>query len=433
MPIHLILLNGERVKKSAVDIILLCLLLSLLILGFLTSLAHADTGYLQKTGNEYYETARIAYNMEDKVNSTHFYDFSLNGLHGYKQQGQEEVSGYFGYAVQSPINISIPNPQIVDVDWSITMWLYPTSVPAGSGFFFGFSYPHGVQRLYLGGDYKTYFMYNGGGATLASNTTMTLNAWTKITLTYSKANNRLRWWFNATNVGENIGVVEFEDWNSIYYVIGNFGYYQDYFQGKIDEFRFYENLEMTQAQIQSDMATSMAVKLTVNVPSATDVVQLWYNSSVMFQQQTAGSDKKAEFNVFSFSGKTTPYEGIVNVYHIDLQYFGYVNVFYWGDIYAFTVLGVSTIQIEIGLVFATAIFFSVVFFLKPHYVFGFLTWLCWLTVGMMWLLITPIASSPVIAFLFEGVAWVFFLISFIQLIYSIRVKRGSIDEESELD
>ena len=100
-----------------------------------------------------------------------------------------------------------------------------------------------------------------GGSTqyLSGPTANPVNAWTYVALTYDGATVRL--YINGTQVASRAATGAIQTTNSPLWIGGN-SPYGEYFQGLIDEARVY-NRALTQAEIQSDMNTSI-------VPTAPD-------------------------------------------------------------------------------------------------------------------------------------------------------------------
>ena len=91
------------------------------------------------------------------------------------------------------------------------------------------------------------------------------------------------------------------------------------------------------------------------------------------------------------------------------------------------------IDVEVVLVFFTALIFSLLFVAKEEVLYGAISFVAWLATGLLWL---PLAQeSPsyfgtyVVAWLFFGVAVLFLIATIMQLLERLRQTA----EQSDLD
>lgn len=290
-------------------------------------------GYLS---NSYYETADMAFNMEDEITANRLYDFSLNSRYG-NESGVTEVDGYFGKARQfDDGQTDIVVAPDIDATGSFTFeaWVYMTSTSQyrtiysaqTNGQFFVTPFHDVTPRL-------TQWTVSW------ANTTMPTNQWVHVVSMYKASNGHGYIYQNATPTMDfdysGYGGIQLD--GKIYLGQDQTNSTSYEWAGIIDEVRIYKRA-LTVAEIQNDMTTSMAQKLTVNTQNTNDVVQLWYNSTTLFKQNTAGIDKSVEFNVYAFSGKITPYQGIVKIndpgFSVDWVDSGVLSLNY-GDVYQY--------------------------------------------------------------------------------------------------
>jgi len=90
------------------------------------------------------------------------------------------------------------------------------------------------------------------------------------------------------------------------------------------------------------------------------------------------------------------------------------------------------IELEVTLVFLTTIFFTLIWIMRNFKIFwGILSSASWMTVGMMWLVITPMESHYSIALFFWIVGFLFLVIVIVQYINRLKVKRGYREPDGE--
>jgi len=289
------------------------------------------------TTNAYYETSEISYNMEDKLNATYLYDFALNDNHGKILNGTEGTEGIYGDCFSSDttdIEVIEETINVNNEDFTIEMWLYPYS---NNVFFFTQNYTYPIMRTLT--NMSVQYQYTGGGANiLISNVSLNLNKWNYVAFTYNySAPFTLKWYINdtITTVQESgtrsLGTNAHNDFSII-----NIGAYTfSNWDGRIDEVRIYDHECRTKEEIELDMVTPIGTLLNINGING-DVVQLWYNSTNMFQQNTI-SGTITEFNVYSFSNGSEPYEGVIRTFRDEMAYTSPVIQFMYGDYYSYSV------------------------------------------------------------------------------------------------
>jgi hypothetical protein len=87
------------------------------------------------------------------------------------------------------------------------------------------------------------------------------------------------------------------------------------------------------------------------------------------------------------------------------------------------------IDLEIPLVFYTALFFTLLYIWKQEPLFGVLTFGGWFSLGMMWLLIKPMETAYAFAFFFQGVGVLFLVAVIVQYISHTDMREGRSEEE----
>jgi hypothetical protein len=185
------------------------------------------------------------------------------------------------------------------------------------------------------------YQYGGGLSVLYSNKTVGLNVWTHVALVYDAFSGVAKWYLNGTEQGsKNVGLGK--AWDGPW-CIGRMtpDYATHEWNGMIDEFRIYKDEARTQKEIQDDMKTSIAYKLTlIGLAPNSDVVQLWYPNGAFARahmlQKTADANGQVEFNVYSFSGRSPLYTGIFRVVRSGRTYSSSILNFSWGDVYHFS-------------------------------------------------------------------------------------------------
>lgn len=283
-----------------------------------------------------YETTEVSFNMEDTYNSTYLYDFSLNEHFGRKNGSLEFETGIYGKSLRWPTGqIIVEDLDITGMSFTIEAWIYPTSEDVISLVGTEDIYP--FIRKEING--SMLFQYSGGVAALYSNQAVVLNAWTHVALVYDVVSGVAKWYLNASEQGsKEVGPRVWDGrWS-----IGRMGpdYSSNEWKGKIDEFRIYKGNARTQSEVEEDMKTSIAHKLIVTGLTPSDVAQLWYSDGEFARlhmlQQDSDAEGKAEFNVYSFSGRRTSYTGILKVLHSDITYTSSILNLSWGDVYHFS-------------------------------------------------------------------------------------------------
>lgn len=91
------------------------------------------------------------------------------------------------------------------------------------------------------------------------------------------------------------------------------------------------------------------------------------------------------------------------------------------------------IDVEVALTFLCAIFFTLLYVGSEKLMYGFITFLSWMTTGFLWMFLVAEAPSYggyAVALLFHGVGILFLIVSFVQLLYQINLKKHG---ESDLD
>jgi len=87
------------------------------------------------------------------------------------------------------------------------------------------------------------------------------------------------------------------------------------------------------------------------------------------------------------------------------------------------------IELEVALVFYAALFFTLLYVWKEHPLFGVLTFGCWFSLGLMWLVIVPMETAYAFAFLFQGIGVLFLIIVIIQYLQHLNVQKGYGEED----
>lgn len=93
------------------------------------------------------------------------------------------------------------------------------------------------------------------------------------------------------------------------------------------------------------------------------------------------------------------------------------------------------IELEMFLVFYTALFFSAIYVLtslfdNPGLLWGVLSWAAWFALGLMWLFISPMSTAYTIGLLFQAIGFMFLLSVVVGYYKQLQVEKWG---ESELD
>jgi hypothetical protein len=291
----------------------------------------------------YYETSEVSFNMEDMYNSTHLYDFSGKNHFGLKSPSIQFASGIYGQALQWPTGqIVVEDLGIVSMSFTLEAWIYPTteggSTLAGAGSSSTLPYPYIARDL--NGSMR-YVSTGGDAGSLYSSQPVPLNSWTHVAMLYDVSTGNAKWYLNAVEQGSKFMGTD-RRWSGRW-TIGRIGpnMLTSEWKGRIDEFRLYKGVALSQTKIQEDMNTSIGHKLTVTgLTPNSDIAQLWYTDGEFARthmlQQTADTEGKAEFNVYSWSGRVTPYNGIIRVSHAGRTYSSQTLRLNWEDVYNFS-------------------------------------------------------------------------------------------------
>jgi hypothetical protein len=290
----------------------------------------------------YYEASEVSFNMEDIYNSTHLYDFSGKNHLGAKSPSLQFESGIYGQALQWPTGeIVVEDLGIVSMSFTLEAWVFPSSgdalTLAGAGLSPGLPYPY-ITKAQNG---SMRYVSTGGEGSLYSSQGVPLNAWTHVALVYDVTSGIAKWYLNAAEQGSRF-VGGDRRWSGRW-AIGRIGpgITTSEWKGKIDEFRIYKGVALSQSKIQEDMKTRIGHKLTVTgLTPNSDIAQLWYTDGEFARthmlQQTADTEGKVEFNVYSWSGRTTPYNAIIRVSRAGRTYSSQTLRLNWEDVYNFS-------------------------------------------------------------------------------------------------
>jgi len=290
----------------------------------------------------YYETSELSYNMEDMFNSTHLCDLSGKNHLGLKSPSLQFDTGIYGQALRWPIGqILVEDLGIVGMSFTFEAWIYPSSAApvalAGVGVP-SFPFPY-IARAQNGS--MQYLSTGGTAGSLYSNQSVPLNAWTHVALVYDVTSGTATWYLNAVVQGSKYMGSD-RRWSGTW-TIGRIGpdVSTSEWKGKIDEFRVYKGFALPQDKIEEDMRTSIGHKLIVTgLTPGSDVAQLWYPDGEFARthmlQENANAQGQAEINVYSWSGRITPYNAIIRVSHAGRTYSSQVLRLNWEDVYNFT-------------------------------------------------------------------------------------------------
>lgn len=315
---------------------------------------YADTAYLQYDRNENYETGLLSLDCENKVNTTAYFDFSGNCNDGNITGVIDYQYGYFGRCAEFrgvgyDDNITISNESEFDLDvWTIMLWVKFDSVLSTrhimrkkDGLITNFM----LSIVSASGEmnFETRWSYNNGLQLYlrTDDIDVAIDTWYNIAwsfdYTYAKHTD---FYVNGTKeINYDISATFNPDQNNAPVVFGATTGLDYNFDGLQDEMRIYPTA-LTQEEILIRMNEPIKAKLIVeDLEANEDVVQLRFENETIFEQQLADSEGKAIFNIFEFSNCSDEFNGVLNVYHGDIQYEGYVMVLFWGDIYKFTLVG----------------------------------------------------------------------------------------------
>lgn len=313
---------------------------------------YADTAYLQYDRNENYETGLLSLDYENKVNTTAYFDFSGNCNDGNITGVIDYQYGYFGRCAEfrgigNDDNITISNESEFDLDvWTIMLWVKYDAVTSAryivrkaNDTTINFQ----IKSSFANGEYNFEIRYTYNGLQLylyTNDINIQTNVWYHLAwsfdYTYAK---HMDFYVNGTKeINYDISATYNPDQNNGIVVFGYNGL--DYnFDGLMDEIRIYPTA-LTQEEILIRMNEPIKAKLIIeDLEANEDIVQLRFENETIFEQQLADSEGKAIFNIFEFSNCSDEFNGVLNVYHGDIQYEGYVMVLFWGDIYKFTLVG----------------------------------------------------------------------------------------------
>lgn len=318
--------------------------------GIVEATSYGSFSYVTNILN--YETSEVSYNMEDLYNSTHLYDFSDKGNFGRKVGSLESEIGLYGRSLGWPGGQVIGEDlDIVDMSFTIEAWIYPTSNDPIALVGCETIYPF-ILKAQNG---SMQYQYSGGLSVVYSNQSVELNAWTHVALVYDASSGVAKWYLNGSEQGSK-KIDTIRDWDgkwAIGRVRPDFLTFE--WKGNIDEFRIYKDRVLEQSEIQEDLKTSIAHKLTLTGLTAnSDVAQLWYPDgefAEMYKLEEVADEKgQVEFNVYSFSGRTRHYSGIIKVLRSGRTYTSPVLEFSWEDAYHFSVYTYLTETVIAALV-----------------------------------------------------------------------------------
>lgn len=305
--------------------------------GIVEATEYVSFEYITNRVND--ETSTVSYNMEDMYNSTHLYDFGESQYSGRKNGSLKPDIGIYGESLRwESGQIVVEDLDIVDTSFTIEAWIYPTSEKPLSLAGVEIVYPF----IWKTANGSMLYQYGGGGevAALYSNQTVEPNVWTHVALVYDAFSGVAKWYLNGVEQGfKNVGF--YRDWDGLW-SIGRMR--PDYtgweWEGMIDEFRVYKNKVLTQEDIHNDMISPIAHKLTLTglVPNS-DIVQLWNRNEgapVPMLQETADANGQVQLNVYSFSGGSTIYTGLLRVVRSGRVYTPSSPDYAWGDVYHFS-------------------------------------------------------------------------------------------------
>jgi len=322
--------------------------------GIVGATSHGSFRYISNM--LYYESSEVSYNMEDMYEVDYLYDFSDKGHFGKLEGSLEPGIGWYGQSLRFLSGQIIGEDlDIVNMSFTLEAWVYPTSSDSIALAGCEIIYPFIIKAQ----NGSMQYQYDGGSAVFYSNQSVELNAWTHVALSYDYSSSIAKWYLNGSEQGSKL-IGGSKDWDGRW-AIGRMR--PDYtpleWKGKIDEFRIYKDKVLTQAQIQEDMRTSIAHKLTLyGLTPNSDVAQLMYSDvefpGAYMRQQTADAKGQVEFNVYSFSDRTEPYNGILKVLRSGQTYTSALLEFSWEDVFLFSLQATFT-ETQIAILVAVAI------------------------------------------------------------------------------
>lgn len=311
--------------------------------------ASSQGSFRYVTNVPYYETTEVSFNMEDMYNSTHLQDFSPKGHFGARQGSLEFEAGMYGECLRWPSGcVIVDGLDIVSMSFTIEAWIYPASNDYMCLVGTESVYPF-IARVTNG---SMLYQFSGGSALLYSSQIVESNIWTHVALVYDVGSGVAKWYVNALEKGST--VIGARGWNDRSF-IGRMRIDStaSEWRGRIDEFRIYKGEARTESEVEEDMETSIAYKLTVTgLQPDFDVAQLWYPDGEFARlnmlQQYADMGGKAEFNVYSFSGHQTSYIGVLKVLRSGRTYTSPILSLSYGDVYYFSLSSfLSEMQIAV--------------------------------------------------------------------------------------
>jgi len=304
--------------------------------------------YLQKIDNIFRESDTVlSVDMEHMYNTTAFYDFSPNNNYGV-DYNTIEATGVYGlcrrFDALDNKNITIAHDETLSfsgiyAEFTIMFWFKPSTIILYGDILSkrvnSSSYNYGILqyldeiRFYWGRDidYRT-----------TTDINFVADTWYHITIIFNDNTNIISVYSNATlkTLNDNNTYNIHSITNTEPLILGVFNNSTNYLNGYLDEVRIFD-YALTQSEIQDYMNTVIESSLTIQGLVNDDVVQMWYNTTHLWEQQTSVNETELMFNVFDFGNKETPYQSIVKIYREDIQYESYMIVFDWGDIYTFLV------------------------------------------------------------------------------------------------
>lgn len=330
-------------SASVITAIITFLVLSgMVIQGFnpLTSVVEATSSgsFRYLTNMLPYETTEISYNMDDLYDTTHLYDFSSKDHFGEIDGTLKFESGIYGRSLQWPGGqIKGDDLDIVGMSFTIEAWIFPTS----ADLLVLIGYESVFPIVYKATNGSMLYQYSGGSAAFYSNQPININVWTHVALVYDASSSAARWYLNGLEQGsKQVGPRVLDGPWSIGRMGTGVSTYE--WKGKIDEFRIYKGNALAQDEIQKDMETSIGHKLTLTglIPYS-DIAQLRYSDGEFAEEHKledlADSEGQVEFSVYSFSGRTRDYAGIIRILRPDRTYTSPVLRLSWEDVYHFSV------------------------------------------------------------------------------------------------
>jgi len=315
-----------------------------------------------------YETSEVSYNMEDMFNTTHLYDFSPNSHLG-KRNGLTEADGIYGQSLKWPSGQIVGEDlNIVDVSFTLEAWIYPTSEENTALAGCETTYPF----IWKARNGSMLYQYSGGASSFYSSQPVGLNAWTHVALVYDAYSGVVKWFLNGSEHGSR-QIDKFRDWDgrwSIGYMRPDYSSYE--WKGRIDEFRLYKGIALTQDKIQRDMNTDIAHKLVITgLVANSDVVQLLYPDGEFAEEhkleKIADENGQVEFSVYTISGRTKQYSAVIKVHRSGKTHVSPTLTLSWEDVYRFSVSSYFTEATLAALISALVIIVPILALLIYRY------------------------------------------------------------------